>query len=341
MQTMSELQSATSRHPTLIGKGETYKLRENLSKLCGVEHVPPPVTESPLITETDKGQKKVDLLYDKWSDSDSYVATSSTPTATASPTVTPPPSSPTLSTKYSSTHRSQSDISQEPQAQSESVLCKGPPKNSRKRPLRKTQYMSFSEFEVETSKPSISESQVTFSPTLTPPPQSQSVTGPEPQAPSETVLCEEPPTKSRKCPPPKTQFMSTSELEGETSSPSLSESQVDASKSKGRGRGRGRGRGKKGVKINEDWVGSESLPSISARLKQSKRQMDDDGFQVSSKKGPKKSSPTQTNVELDNEFENIADTEFCLGCSKEVSAILKHLSHKKVCQLHYDMDRLL
>ena len=186
---MSELQSGTSRHPTLIVKAETYKLRENLSKLCGVEHVPPPVTKSPLITETDKRPKKVDLLYDEWSDSDSYVATSSTPTATASPTVTPPPSSPTLSNKYSSTPQSQSDISQEPQAQSESVLCKEPPKISRKRPLRKTQYMSFSEFEVETSKPSISESQVTFSPTLTPPPQSQSVTGPEPQAPSETVFC--------------------------------------------------------------------------------------------------------------------------------------------------------
>ena len=111
------------------------------------------------------------------------------PLATASPTVTPPPSSPTLSTKYSSTHCSQSDISQEPQAQSESVLCKEPPKNSsRKRPLRKTQYMSFSEFEVETSKPSISESQVTSSPTLTPPPQSQSVTDQEPQAQSETVF---------------------------------------------------------------------------------------------------------------------------------------------------------
>ena len=68
--------------------------------------------------------------------------------------------------------------------------------------------------------------------------------------------------------------------------------------------------------------------------------MDGNGFQVSSKKGPKKSSPTQTNIELDNEFENIADTEFCLGCSKEVSEILKHLSHKKVCQVHYDMDRL-
>ena len=58
-------------------------------------------------------------------------------------------------------------------------------------------------------------------------------------------------------------------------------------------------------------MGSESLPSISARLKQSKRQLDDDGFQVSSKKGPKKSS--QTNMELDNKFENLSDTEFCLG----------------------------
>ena len=79
MQTMSELQSGTSRHPTLIGKAETYKLRENLSKLCGVEHVPPPVTESPLITETDKRQKKVDLLYDEWSDSDSNLTTSTPP----------------------------------------------------------------------------------------------------------------------------------------------------------------------------------------------------------------------------------------------------------------------
>ena len=87
-------------------------------------------------------------------------------------------------------------------------------------------------------------------------------------------------------------------------------------------------------------MGSESLPSISARLKQSKRQLDDDGFQVSSKKGPQKSSPTQTNIDLDNKFENLSDTEFCLGCSKEVSAILKHLACKKVCQVHYDMDKL-
>ena len=28
MQTMSELQSGTSRHPSLMGKAETYKLRE-------------------------------------------------------------------------------------------------------------------------------------------------------------------------------------------------------------------------------------------------------------------------------------------------------------------------
>ena len=59
MQTMSELQSATSRHPTLIGKAETYKLRENLSRLCEVEHVPPPVTASQLTTTTDT--RPVDL----------------------------------------------------------------------------------------------------------------------------------------------------------------------------------------------------------------------------------------------------------------------------------------
>ena len=87
-------------------------------------------------------------------------------------------------------------------------------------------------------------------------------------------------------------------------------------------------------------MGSESLPSISARLKQSKRKLDDDGFQVSSKKGPKTSSPTQTNIELDNKFENLLNTELCLGCSAEVSAILKHLARKKVCQVHYDMDKL-
>ena len=51
-------------------------------------------------------------------------------------------------------------------------------------------------------------------------------------------------------------------------------------KLKGRGRvGVGAGV-KKGLKISEDWLGrgSESLPSIGARLKQSKRQLDDDGF---------------------------------------------------------------
>ena len=68
--------------------------------------------------------------------------------------------------------------------------------------------------------------------------------------------------------------------------------------------------------------------------------MDDDGFQISSKKGPKISSPTQTNIELDNKFENLLNTELCLGCSKEVSAILKHLARQKVCQVHYDMDKL-
>ena len=70
---------------------------------------------------------------------------------------------------------------------------------------------------------------------------------------------------------PKKQFRSISELEGEHSSPSLSECQGDAMQpvsdetsrgylAKGRGRGRGRGRGKQGVKIYEDLIWSESFP---------------------------------------------------------------------------------
>ena len=58
------------------------------------------------------------------------------------------------------------------------------------------------------------------------------------------------------------------------------------------------------------------------------------------KKGPQINSPTQTNIEVDNKLENLLVTELCLGCSTEVSAILKHLACKKVCQVHYDMDKL-
>ena len=69
---ISHLESATSRNPTLMGRAETDKLRRNLAKLCGVElgspsatdtdtSFKPTVTESPLITDTDKRQEKLAL----------------------------------------------------------------------------------------------------------------------------------------------------------------------------------------------------------------------------------------------------------------------------------------
>ena len=198
-------------------------------------------TLSPLITEKDKKQKRLEIIYNDWPDCGSNYTTSSNPTATASITLTPPPSSPTFSTKKSPTPESQSVKRQEPQTQSDFSFCKEAPKNSRKRPLRKTQFRPFSEFD----------SQTTSSHTVTPPPQSQSII--KFPAQSEAVSCEVPPTKSRKCPQPKTQIRSNSELDGEPSSPSLPESQVDAMpldetskgyhETKGQGKGRGRGRG--------------------------------------------------------------------------------------------------